>query len=248
MKKERYPLLDTIRGGCLISMIFFHAIWDLVFLFDVDWKWFRNVWGDVWQQSICWTFILLAGFCVPFSSRPVRRGLQVFGCGALISAVTLVLLPKQRILFGVLTLLGCCMMLAGSLDTYLRKIPPTAGTAVSFLLFLLTRHVNDGFVGWGSLRVFTLPEAWYCNLFTAFLGFPPPKFFSGDYFAILPWSFLFLTGYFACFAVMKSRLREWLRRGHCRPLELLGRHSLLIYMLHQPVIYCVMWVIVIWQV
>lgn len=244
MKKERYPLLDIIRGGCLVSMIVFHTCWDLVYLFDVDWQWFRKAWGDVWQQSICWTFILLAGFCVPLSSRPVRRGLLVFGCGAVISAVTLVLLPKQRILFGVLTLLGCCMMLAGSLNTYLRKIPPTAGMTVSFFLFLLTRHVNDGFIGWGSLGIFELPEAWYRNLFTAFLGFPAPKFFSGDYFSILPWSFLFLTGYFAYFAVMKSRLQEWLKKGRCRPLAWLGRHSLLVYMLHQPVIYGIIWLAV----
>lgn len=248
MKKERYPLLDIIRGGCLVSMILFHTCWDLVYLFDMDLQWFRKVWGDVWQQSICWTFILLAGFCVPLSSRPVRRGLIVFGCGAVISVVTLVLLPKQRILFGVLTLLGCCMMLAGSLNTYLRKIPPAAGMAAGFFLFLLTRHVNDGFIGWGGFRIFELPQAWYCNLFTAFLGFPAPKFFSGDYFAILPWSFLFFTGYFAHFAVMKSGLQEWLKKGRCRTLARLGRHSLPVYMLHQPVIYGIIWVIVTYSV
>lgn len=237
MKKERYPLLDIIRGCCLISMILFHASWDLVYLFDVDWHWFHTIWEELWQQSICWTFILLAGFCVPLSSRPVRRGILVFSCGAVISVVTLVLMPEQRILFGVLTLLGVCMMLVGSLDPKLRQIPPTAGMLCSFLLFVLIFHVNDGFIGWGNIRPCELPKAWYCNYLTTFLGFPPPEFFSGDYFAILPWGFLFLTGYFAHFVVMKGRLKKLLKKGQCRPVAWLGRHSLMIYMLHQPILY-----------
>lgn len=243
MKKERYPLPDIIRGCCLISMILFHASWDLVYLFDVDWPWFQTIWEEVWQQSICWTFILLAGFCVPFSSHPVRRGILVFSCGAVISVVTLVCLPEQRILFGVLTLLGCCMMLVGSLEPILRRIPPMSGMLGSFLMFLMLFRVNDGVIGLGSLWQKKLPDGWYGNYLTTFLGFPTPEFFSGDYFSILPWSFLFLTGYFAHFVVMKSPLKALLKKGQCKPLAWLGRHSLLIYMLHQPILYGVLWIV-----
>ena len=81
-----------------------------------------------------------------------------------------------------------------------------------------------------------LPGVWYANLFTAFFGFFPRGFFSTDYFPLLPWLFLFWAGYFLHFCMGRARM-EPLRRSVCAPLGWLGRHSLGIYLLHQPVIY-----------
>ena len=96
MKKSgsgRLALLDSLRGLTLISMILFHACWDAVYLLGANWPWYGSRAAYIWQQSICWTFILLSGFCIPFSSKLLRRGLEVFGAGALVMAVTCILLP-----------------------------------------------------------------------------------------------------------------------------------------------------------
>lgn len=60
--RTRYYALDDIRGITLISMIFYHAMWDIVFILGKDIKWYNEAPGYIWQQSIGWTFILLSGF------------------------------------------------------------------------------------------------------------------------------------------------------------------------------------------
>ena len=64
--------LDTLRGLTLISMIAYHACWDLVYLFGKDWSWYRSEGAYLWQQSICWTFILLSGYCFHLGHHRVR--------------------------------------------------------------------------------------------------------------------------------------------------------------------------------
>ena len=91
----RYRLLDELRGLDLISMMLYHGMWDVVFLFGVAQKWYTGRPGFVWQQSICWVFILLSGFCLPLGHHPFRRGAVVFGAGALVTAVTLLFLPED---------------------------------------------------------------------------------------------------------------------------------------------------------
>lgn len=186
-------------------------------------------------------FILLSGFCVQLGHHTLRRGAQVFGAGALVTAVTLLFMPEDRVVFGVLTLLGSAMLLTGLLEKPLRRIPPAAGFAISAVLFALTRNVSAGYLGFGSLRLW-LPQTLYANCVTAYFGFYPWWFYSTDYFALLPWLFLFWAGYFLYDVVGRQRM-EPLRRSICPPLGWLGRHSLLLYLLHQPVIYGVLLVV-----
>ena len=120
----RYRLLDELRGLDLISMMLYHGMWDVVFLFGVAQKWYTGRPGFVWQQSICWVFILLSGFCLPLGHHPFRRGAVVFGAGALVTAVTLLFLPEDVVWFGVLTLLGSSMLLTAALDPLLRRVWP----------------------------------------------------------------------------------------------------------------------------
>ena len=61
----RYHLLDELRGLDLISMMLYHGMWDVVFLFGITQKWYIGRPGFLWQQSICWVFLLLSGFCLP---------------------------------------------------------------------------------------------------------------------------------------------------------------------------------------
>ena len=120
----RCALLDELRGLDLISMMLYHGMWDLVYLFGVSAPWYGSWQGELWQQSICWVFILLSGFCLPLGHHPVKRGAMVFGCGALVTAVTLIFMPADVVWFGVLTLLGSAMIITGLLEKWLEKVPP----------------------------------------------------------------------------------------------------------------------------
>ena len=222
----RYALLDELRGL------------DLVFLFDVNMRWYAGTPGRLWQQTICWVFILLSGFCAPFGRYMLRRGTVVFGAGAVVTLATLVFMPEGRVIFGVLTFLGTAMLLTGVLEPLLKKVMPAVGLAVSAVLFAVCYPVGLGWVGLGGWKLM-LPQSLYANYFTAFFGFYPDWFYSADYFGLLPWLFLFWAGYYLHKAVGRRRM-EPLRRPVCPALGWMGRHSLLLYLLHQPVIYGVL--------
>lgn len=238
--RTRYEYLDILRGITLISMVLYHAVWDLVYIVGVRWDWFRTEAAYIWQQSICWTFILLAGFCWSLGRKKLKRGCIVFGAGILITVVTMVITPQQRVIFGVLTLLGSCMLLMIPLEKLLRRISPVPGIILSVVLFLLTRNINGGCLGFGEITILRLPASWYDGgMLMTYLGFMEKGFFSTDYFSLIPWLFLFVTGYFL---YRLAAGKEWtehqtLQKIRCRPLAFLGRHSLLIYLLHQPVLY-----------
>lgn len=235
---KRLHFLDALRGFTLINMAAFHGMWNLVYLFGVEARWYTGTPGYLWQQAICWTFILLSGFCWNLGRNRAKRGLTVFGGGILVSAVTCIAMPDSRILFGVLTCLGSCMLLLIPLEKWLKKVPAAVGLAVSFGLFLLLRNVPQGSLGFENLVIAPLPEGLYRNLLTAYLGFPHRAFFSTDYFPLIPWFFLFVTGYFLFRVLDGKGLNEKLFAGGRVPvLNWLGRNSLLIYLLHQPVLY-----------
>lgn len=236
-RHKRYELLDSFRGLVLISMILFHACWDMVYIFDMKWDWYKGAGAYAWQQSICWSFILLSGFCWSLGKRHLRRGLLVFGAGAVISIVTISLMPENRVVFGVLTMLGTCMLLMIPLERWLRKIPSVAGFVIMMLLFACTKNVNTGYLGFEGLNLLKLPDFLYRGSIMTFLGFTDPEFYSTDYFTPIPWSFLFLSGYYIYRMIEKKDFMEkYFSKGY-GALSFLGRHSLVIYMVHQPVIY-----------
>lgn len=236
--KQRLHFLDALRGFTLVNMIAFHGLWNLVYLFGFKADWYRGTPGYLWQQWICWTFITLSGFCWCFSRNPGKRGLLVFGGGALVTAVTCIAMPESRIVFGVLTCIGSCMLLMIPAEKVLRKLSAGAGLVLSFGLFLLLRNVGVGSLGFESFVICPLPAALYRNLLTTYLGFPHRGFFSTDYFPLVPWFFLFVTGYFLHRVLDQRNLTQRLfGRGQVPVLNWMGKHSLIIYLLHQPVLY-----------
>lgn len=243
MKYIRYSLLDNLRGLTLISMIMYHTVWDMVYIFENDWDWFKGNQAYIWQQSICWCFILLSGFCWSFGRKKWKRGLTVFGAGALISLVTIIVMPENRVVFGVLTLLGSSMLLMIPLEKVLRKVNPYIGLVCTFFLFLYVKDISYGHLGWKEFGYIRLPQEWYCNLFSAYWGLPAGEFFSSDYFGIFPWLFLFVTGYFVFRIFERNRWMDVLKVGGIKPLEVLGKNSLLVYMVHQPLVYGVLTVV-----
>ncbi|MDD3347936.1 heparan-alpha-glucosaminide N-acetyltransferase [Oscillibacter sp.] len=235
--RPRLSGLDTLRGATLISMIVYHACWDLVWIFGVNFPWYHTTGAYWWQQSICWTFILLSGYCWSLGRQRFKRGLTVFLAGGLVTVVTALTMPENTVYFGVLTLLGTSALALIPLEKLLRRLPARAGLAASFVLFLLARDVNGGALGFEGAVIARLPQAWYQNAFTALLGFPPESFASTDYFSLFPWFFLFLTGYF----LYRLRPSDGGPGPHLPVLTAMGRHSLPIYLLHQPVVYALLY-------
>lgn len=234
--RPHYGLLDTVRGVCILSMVAYHGMYDLVDIFGLPSAWYTGLPGYIWQQSICWTFILLSGMCWQLSRHHVKRGLLLVGCGAAISLITWLAMPSQRILYGVLNLLGLSALLLIPLDKLFRKVPAWAGLGGALLLFALTKNVSRGSLGFEGLVLCPLPEWLYVTDLLAVAGFPSPTFWSTDYFPLLPWFFLFCAGYFLWRLLSQSeRAKELLAPG-VRPLSFLGRHSLIIYLAHQPVL------------
>ncbi len=255
--KQRYHILDEIRGITLCSMILYHAVWDLVYIFGYNWKWYQSDMAFLWQQSICFTFILLSGFCFSLGKKKFKRGLVVFGAGILISLVTEIFMPQNRIRFGVLTLLGSCMLIVAMAeklgDLLLQRKSedvqaesnrifgtPLAGMVICMICFVLTRRINYGVLGFFDVTVARLPRFFY-NLGDVgnFLGFTEQTFFSTDYFSLFPWLFLFLTGYYFYHWMDRKQWGGDIGKAPSlgawwRPV---GRHSLIIYLLHQPVVY-----------
>ena len=245
MKKSvRYHLLDLIRGLSILSMTLYHAMWDIVNLFGVEAAWYKGTLGHIWQQSICQTFIVLSGFCWSIGSHKLRRGAQVFISGLLVTAATAIFMPKAIVLFGILTFLGSAMLILIPLDRYLKLLPPSAGAAVCLLLFAIISYIDLPSIIIG-------PKA-----LSAYIGFPAPDFFSTDYFPLIPWIFLYMTGYFLQRLIMKENSESafssndslcidrpqhhLMQKSLCRPLEFIGRCSLPIYLMHQIVIYAVL--------
>lgn len=238
--KIRYHMLDSLRGFVILVMIAYHGAWNMVNLYGMKVDFLKSAGGYILQQAGCWCFILLSGFCWSMGRRPLKRGLVVFAAGLLVTAVTLVVMPKNRIVFGVLTLLGSCMLLMIPFDKWLRRVPKEPGFFVSFLLFVLTRNVNTGYLGFESWNLVKLPVSWYQGLAAAYLGFMPKNFHSTDYFSLFPWFFLFVAGYFL-YGICKKR--NWLDKAfftiNIPFLSYVGRNSLIIYLLHQPVLYII---------
>lgn len=236
-------MLDAMRGLTLISMIAYHTVWDMVYIFDVKWDWYKSDMAYIWQQSICWSFILLSGFCWSFGKVKWKRTLTVFLAGIVITVVTLIAMPQERIIFGVLTFFGTAMFLMIPLDKILSKCKPAIGFVISFLLFLAVRNANEGELGFEGIVLMELPDGWYRGWLATYLGFTESSFFSTDYFSVLPWIFLFITGYFLHGIMKQKGWFVYLEKGKRVWLENLGKNSLWIYMLHQPIAYGVLWVV-----
>ncbi len=240
MKIKRYFFIDLIRGFAIINMILFHTIWDLVYIFGYNLLWYQSNIGYIWQQFICWTFIFISGFSFSLGKNKLKRGFVVLLCGGLVSIGTRLVMPTGNILFGVLTCIASCMIITSCFDKLLKKTNYLLGLILSLSAFLLTKNINNGYLGFEFLNILKLPDELYANLFTTYLGFTKPHFYSADYFSLFPWFFLFLSGYYLFNLLKEKNLLFFFEKRRVIWLEFIGRHSLLIYLAHQPMIYCIL--------
>ena len=259
--KQRFETLDTYRGIVIVSMIAYHFLYDVFVIFGSNSFWYRNPGVHAWQQFICCSFIILSGFVWPYGKKKnLKRGIMINLLGFVITTFTLIFTPGQEIWFGILNFLGCAILLTIPLNVIVEKATGHAvqnalhnqmfskameakkshpvywiGLIVSILLFLLFRGVNSGVWGFGDFTLGQVPDAWYQFKVLIPFGFPTDSFYSSDYFAILPWYFLYAFGYFLG-RIIESR--SWFHKvGHVRipVLNWMGRKSIWIYMVHQVI-------------
>ena len=225
--KKRIWELDFARGAALLGMMIIHLIYDLVDLFGVL-NWQLPQWYLVFKNNFGAVFLVISGISVTLGSRCVRRGLTVFGCGFLCTGATLILyltgMADRSILiyFGVLHCLGVCMLLWPLFRQLPNWMLVPMGLAFAAAGLVLRRYSPD-------VPAVLIP-----------LGFAPGWFSSSDYFPLLP-----NLGYFLLGAALGRLLyREPVTRfprveAGNMPIRLfcaMGRHSLPIYLLHQPIL------------
>ena len=228
--------IDELRGLSILLMILHHAAYDAVYMFGADLP-VDAVWVYVLHVIFASAFVAISGAACRFSRSNLKRGAVCFACGLVITLVTWLVMPDSIIVFGILHLLGLCMMIFALAQPLLDRIPPLAGLVVFALLAVLTFRVPNGFIGVPRLLEWELPRSLYSSDWLFFIGLPSPSFFSGDYFPLVPWLFVFLAGSFAGVFIKERRCPQFLYELHCRPLAVIGQNTLVIYMLHQPVIY-----------
>lgn len=224
--KQRIWELDALRGIAILGVIIIHLLFDLQFFLNIDLlqnpivNFVKNYGGVI--------FILLSGLCATLGSRSLRRGLIVFAAGMLITAVTVGMVWLNMandgviIRFGVLHLLGICMILW----PLFRKLPWWALAAVGAVMVAL----GYWFVGMEVEAGWLFP-----------LGLTNAAFSSADYFPLFPHLGWFLIG--GALGKTLYRNKQTLLPKFPSKFFLIrffcwcGRQSLWIYLLHQPVLY-----------
>lgn len=245
----RLNLIDTVRGITILSMIGFHACWDLYYFgLGITLDDLNSTPFHIWQQSICWTFIFISGYCFLLGHHHIKRSAMCLGGGILITVITGIFVQDQIDIFGVLWLLGISgfiTILWDKVYIYLfknRKLFAVLGFISCVFLFVLFRNVNEGFLGFEGWNLIRLPKELYNGYFMTLLGFMMPGFYSSDYFSIIPWFFLYLAGYYTRRILENSSFEKNVLSLNIKPFGLMnkiGRHSLIIYLLHQVVLFAI---------
>ena len=115
------------------------------------------------------------------------------------------------------------------------------GAAASATLFGFFRFLPQGYLLLPYVGKIRLPYRLYASRFTFWLGLPHSGFVSADYYPILPWGFLFLAGGVIGVYCAKTRFPDWLYLSRVRPLAFAGRHTMILYLAHQPLIIGLLW-------
>ena len=228
----RFPELDVLRTLAILGMIIYHGAYDLVTFYDYDFQMMQGGWL-ILQRTVAITFLLLVGISFAISCNRtsaekiwikfLKRGLTVIACGYLVSIVTYIIDPVTYVRFGILHLIGVSIILLPFFMRFKRW-----NLLIATVIFLS-----------GSwIRPIILPA----NVLLP-LGFMPPFFKTVDYFPLLPWFSTVLIGLVIgqTFYVRNLAWRTHLPSSLLTPYALRlitipGRHALLIYLIHQPIL------------
>lgn len=229
-RRSRITAIDSFRGIALIAMASYHFAWDLEFFGYIDpgttgaglWK--------LYARMIASSFLFLAGFSLVLGHYPTLRArsfairfTKIAGAALVITTATWFAFPQSFIFFGILHSIAAAS-LVGLLFLRLPVIITLLAAIAAFLAPLYLRS-----------SLFDLPALWWVGLSETL-----PR--SNDYVPLLPWLAPFLAGIAAARIALS---RQWLNRavtGEGPPpkwkgaLMTAGRHSLAVYLLHQPLL------------
>ncbi|GAB4264318.1 heparan-alpha-glucosaminide N-acetyltransferase [Thermincola ferriacetica] len=214
-ERKRIWELDFLRGIALILMIIFHFLYDLNEFFHYPVAYYTGVYYYIGKVSVI-LFMLISGISSSLSRNNLKRGLRLLIIAMGITAVTHLWQAKWGIKFGILHFLGVSIMLYPALA----RLPSIALPVLGTLVIWAGRF---------------LPEVSFDYLFP--LGIKSSNFVSGDYYPLIPWLGVFVYGVFlgkVLYKNHKSLLK--FRFSPQNPVNYLGAHTLLIYLIHQPLL------------
>ena len=234
--------VDTLRGVAIVLMVFYHFVWDLNYFGLYAANMLTGPW-QVFARSIATLFIFLVGVSLTLSyNRAVRqsehpglfkkfllRGAKIFGWGLVITVATYLFIGRGFVIFGILHLIGASIILAYPFLRWNRWASLAAGLVVIALGVYVDRFVV------------TFP-------WLIWLGIKQIGVYMVDFYPLLPWFGIALLGVFAGHTLYPAGQRrfsllDWSNVLPARGLCFLGRHSLLIYLVHQPILIGVFWVL-----
>lgn len=219
--------IDFLRGLSIILVVGYHLLYDLGAFVGVE----RFLGFTTDLSSVAWRvaqsffaglFIVLSGTSCSLTRSNVRRGSRLLAVSLAVTAVTYVFDPSSAVWFGILQLLAVSILIYGAAFERSGPVACAAwGAAVLALGAALPALKEALAVGFDWL----LP-----------LGIHSPGFSSFDYFPLIPWLGVFLIGAALGKSVYapKRSLLPW--RLPQTFVNAAGRHSLLIYIVHQPLI------------
>jgi uncharacterized membrane protein len=215
--------IDLIRAVAILLMVLFHTVVDLTDFFGFRFNYMNGFWYYQGKSSAI-LFMLISGVSCTLGRHNTNRGLLVLGAGAMITAATYFFEPSTYVRFGILQLLGCSML------------------SYSFI-----KRLNPMFVS--LLAVVVLAISWFMPKYTTTsyllpFGIMPLNFASIDYYPLFPWYAIFLGGAALgkLFYAKRQPLLPSLPQNKLTSLlEQAGRHSLAIYLMHQPILLAVLY-------
>jgi uncharacterized membrane protein len=231
---RRILLIDTLRGIALIAMASYHLTWDLEFFGYLDPGTATQGFFRFYARSIASSFLFLAGISLVLAHGSRirwtsfwKRFAIVAGAAFAISMATLIAFPQEWIYFGILHNIA----LSSVIGLAFLRAPIAVAIAVPILI--AAAMIANASVAPGMLQSAAFDSRWLSWL--GFAEFPPR---SNDYVPLFPWLAALLAGV----AVARIALaRGWnLRLAQVQTrdgvLAKAGRHSLIVYLVHQPVL------------
>jgi uncharacterized membrane protein len=226
--------IDFLRGLSIILVIGYHLLYDLGAYVGIKrfLGWSTDLSTPAWmvaQHFFAGLFIILSGTSSTLTRSNVRRGLRLLVVALAITAITYIYNPSEAIWFGILQLLAVSILIYGAAFEKTKAI-----TCAVWGVFVLGLSVAVHLLK----KSVSVPFDWFLPF-----GITSPDFSSFDYFPLIPWLGIFLIGAAlgkSVYAPRKSLLPWRLPQNF---VNAAGRHSLLIYIAHQPVILAILYVL-----
>lgn len=216
VKKERIWEIDFLRGILILIMIYMHIIFDLQYYYGMKLNYEGGIHGVIVNVAGP-LFIMVSGISTAFSRNSARRGLLILSVALSITLVTFIFSPEVAIVFGILHFFGTCMIIS----PILKKLP-------TIWLFVLSALIG--------CTAFIIPNIKVEHNYLFMFGLYNSDFRSGDYYPLFPylWAFLFGMGLSRILYKEKKSIIPF--RMKSTFVNFIGRKSLYIYVVHQPLI------------